>query len=430
MYITGWTALLAVLGAIPAALTQSRDVAWWWLAGVLTLALIDAMIAPPTRSLAIRRDTPRSVRLTESTSAHLVVANVSKRRIHGAVRDAWPPSAGARDNRHRISLAAGASKRFTTPLTPTRRGDRVAAAVTIRSEGPLRLAGRQRSIPVPATLRVLPEFASRKHLPSRLAKLRELDGASPMLLRGAGSEFDSLRNYVIGDDVRTIDWRATARRADVIVRTFRPERDRRVFIVVDTARLSAARISQAPRLESSIEAALLLSALASRAGDRVQVVAFDRGERARAAGPSGAAFMPILAESLSGIEPSLVEPDWPALVRLITQRLSQRALVVLLTPVDASLIDSGALSAIRSLLTEHHVVIGSVDDIDEAVMLTGRGSVEAVYAAAAAARSALERDVVAARLIKAGADIVHGTPDTIAPALADAYLALKASGRL
>ena len=95
---------------------------------------------------------------------------------------------------------------------------------------------------------------------------------------------DSLREYVIGDDVRTIDWRGTARRADVVVRTFRPERDRRVFIVLDTSRLSAGRVGDTPRLDASIEAVLLLSALASRAGDRVQVTAFDREEQARAAG--------------------------------------------------------------------------------------------------------------------------------------------------
>ena len=85
---------------------------------------------------------------------------------------------------------------------------------------------------MPWQVRILPPFLSRKHLPSRLAKLRELDGMVPVLIRGQGTEFDSLREYVIGDDVRSIDWRATARRADVVVRTWRPERDRRVVIVL------------------------------------------------------------------------------------------------------------------------------------------------------------------------------------------------------
>ncbi|MCB2413592.1 DUF58 domain-containing protein [Demequina sp. TTPB684] len=430
MYITGWTALLAALGAIPATITRSQDIAWLWMFGVLTLAVIDALAAPSTRSIGVRREVPHAVRLTESTTSTLTLANTSSRRVRGAVRDAWPPSAGAGPNRHRYSLKKGRTQVFTTPLMPTRRGDRKAAHVTLRMEGPLRLAGRQRALPVNTTLRVLPEFASRKHLPARLARLRELDGLSPILMRGAGSEFDSLREYVIGDDVRTIDWRATGRRADVVVRTYRPERDRRVFIVVDTARLSAARVGDAPRLESSIEAALLLSALASRAGDRVQVTAFDRVERARAQGASGSVLMPVLASALAPVEPHLIETDWPALVRLIGERLSQRALVVLLTTVDIALVDSGALQAIAALQRDHHVVLASVDDPDEGQMLESRGDVEAVYTAAAAARGRIERDTVIARIRKSGADVVTALPDDIAPRLADTYLALKASGRL
>ncbi len=430
MYITGWTALLAVLGAIPAAYTRSQGFAWLWIFGVFTLAVIDALAAPSTRSIAVRREVPRSVRLTESTQSTLTLANTSSRHVRGAVRDAWPPSAGASNNRHRYTLAAGRTHVFTTPLLPTRRGDRKAAHVTLRMEGPLRLAGRQRALPIDTSLRVLPEFASRKHLPARLARLRELDGLSPILMRGAGSEFDSLREYVIGDDVRTIDWRATGRRADVVVRTYRPERDRRVFVVVDTARLSAARVGDAPRLEASIEAALLLSALASRAGDRIQVTAFDRVERARAQGASGAALMPILASALATVEPHLIETDWPALVRLISDRLSQRALVVLLTTVDIALVDSGALQAIAALQRDHHVVVASVDDPDEGTMLSERGSVESVYTAAAAARERIEQDMVVARIRKTGTDVITALPDDLAPRLADTYLALKASGRL
>ena len=80
-------------------------------------------------------------------------------------------------------------------------------------------------------------------------------------MRGQGTEFDSLREYVLGDDVRSIDWRATARRSDVVVRTWRPERDRQVVLVLDTGRTSAGRVGGAPRLESALDAALLLAAL-------------------------------------------------------------------------------------------------------------------------------------------------------------------------
>jgi uncharacterized protein (DUF58 family) len=430
MYITGWTVLLAALGTVPAVVTHSRTVTWLWMLSVVALAIIDAGLAPKPSTVAVKRTMPGSVRLTESTSGTVSVVNQGGRRVRGAVRDAWQPSAGASQTRHRIALVSGGAASFTTTFRPTRRGDRHSDRITVRLQGPLRLAGRQQSIEVANTLRVLPEFASRRHLPSRLARLREIDGQNAVQLKGAGSEFDSLREYVIGDDVRAIDWRGTARRADVVVRTYRPERDRRVFIVLDTSRLSAARVGDAPRLDASIEATLLLTALASRAGDRVQVTAYDRIERARAAGTTGAGVMPQLAEALAGVEPELLEPDWPGIVRLAQDRLSQRALVVLLTTIDTSTVDSGLLEAVTALSRSHVVMVASVADPEVEQMLKGRQDAHEVYAAAAASRTVLERDAVATRLRQLRAEVVTADPDGLAPAVADRYLALKAAGRL
>lgn len=430
MYITGWTVLLSALGALPALWVQDRAFAWVWVIGVMLLALIDAWLAPSPTSVGVRRETPRAVRLTESTSARLEVTNLGRRRLRGVVRDAWQPSAGAGANRHSLKLAPGDTAAWNTPMRPTRRGDRPADAVTVRLVGPLRLAGRQKSITAPATLRVLPEFASRKHLPSRLRRLREIDGQTAVQLKGAGSEFDSLREYVMGDDVRTIDWRSSARRAEVMVKTYRPERDRRLMVVLDTSRLSAARVGDAPRLDASIEATLLLSALAAKAGDRVQVTAFDRVERARAVGVSGPTMMPVLADALAPLEPALVEPDWPAVARLVQSRLSQRALVVLLTTLDATAVDGGLLDTVAAIAKSHAVVVASVDDPEVKTLQAGRADAHELYAAGAAARGMLEQEVIAARVRELGGDVLSALPDDLAPAVADRYLDLKASGKL
>ena len=208
-------------------------------------------------------------------------------RARGWCATPGSPRPGRREPRHRLDLPAGQRRRLVTTLRPTRRGDRRVTARhraqrSARSGWPPGSA----SLPAPGRVRVLPPFTSRKHLPSKLARLRELDGRTALRVRGQGTEFDSLRDYVIGDDVRSIDWRATARRQQVVVRTWRPERDRRVLIVLDTSRTSAARVGDAPRLDAAMDAALLLAALASRAGDRVDLLAMDRRVRARVEGAS------------------------------------------------------------------------------------------------------------------------------------------------
>jgi len=260
--------------------------------------------------------------------------------------------------------------------------------------------------------------------------LRDLDGRTQVMVRGQGTEFDSLREYVPGDDVRSIDWRASARVRDVVVRTWRPERDRRVLLVVDTGRSAAGRVGDAPRLDAALDAALLLAALATRAGDRVDLIAHDRLLRASVQGRTMSELLPSMVQAMAPLEAQLVEPDWDRLAAEIMRRAPRRSLVVLLSALDPSAVQYGLLPVVARLTAKHVVVLASVADPRLAEMAAARGDVTAVYEAAAAARVALDRSLVAARLTRAGVLVVEGVPDDLPPRLADAYLALKAAGRL
>jgi uncharacterized protein (DUF58 family) len=296
--------------------------------------------------------------------------------------------------------------------------------------GPLGLAGRQGSHVVPWRLRALPPFTSRKHLPSRLARLRELDGRSAVRVRGQGTEFDALREYVDGDDVRSIDWRATARAADVMVRTWRPERDRHVLLVLDTGRTAAGRVGDAPRLDAAMDAALLLAALAARAGDRVDLLAYDRTVRARVEGVPATGLLPALVQAMAPLEATLVEPDYRGMVSTVLGRVSRRSLVVLLTALDTAPVEEGLLPVLAQLTRRHRVVLASVSDPRVEEMARARGEADAVYDAAAAERTRADRHRVAGLLARLGVEVVDAPPDRLAPDLADRYLALKAAGRL
>ena len=440
MILTGRTGLVALICVLPIALSPWPAKAFLVLLVLLAiLVAVDiGLAASPTR-LRYARSPDTSARLAQQVDAGLLIHNDGRRRFRGQIRDAWPPSARAEPRAHTVNIAAGQREHVDTVLRPVRRGDQRAATVTARSIGPLGLAGRQRSRPVPGQVRVLPPFLSRKHLPSRLAKLREIDGLLPTLIRGQGTEFDSLREYVVGDDVRSIDWRATARRADVMVRTWRPERDRRVVIVLDTGRMAAGRVGVDPtaadpagwpRLDWSMDAALLLAALASRAGDHVDFLAHDRVSRAGVFGASRTELLAQLVDAMAPLQPTLVEPDWRAMVAAIARRTRRRSLVVLLTDLNATALDEGLLPVLPLLSAKHHVMIAAVADprVDE--LAAGRSDAAAVYDAAAAERARNDRHAIASRLRRSGVEVVDAAPTEIAPALADRYLAMKAAGRL
>ncbi|MEE2814892.1 MAG: DUF58 domain-containing protein, partial [Actinomycetota bacterium] len=304
MFVTALLASLIALGVVPTALLSVAGAPPWavfggWVLLCVLLVTIDVATAPNPRSLIVTRSIPARARLGEPVQTSVAVQNIGTRTLRGQLRDAWQPTAGAGEERVRLSVPAGERRRFDVPLRPRRRGELVSEFVMVRSRGPLGLAGRQARHDVRGALRVLPAFSSRKHLPSRLARLRELDGNTSIQVRGQGTEFDSLREYVRGDDIRSIDWRATARAGTTMLRTWRPERDRQVVILIDTGRTAAARVGDGTRLDASLEAALLLSALAARAGAPVTLLMYDRGARARGTGGAGAALRPARPAALA-----------------------------------------------------------------------------------------------------------------------------------
>ncbi|MFG3207526.1 DUF58 domain-containing protein [Streptomyces sp. NPDC048192] len=436
MALTGRAALLAALGSLPVGILDPGWTGLLAVNGSLALACAcDYALAAPVRRLVLSRSGDTTTRLGDTADVTLTITNPSKRLLRARLRDAWPPSSWQPGTeiaacRHRLTVPPGERRRVTTRLRPTRRGDRQADRVTVRSYGPLGLFSRQGAHTLPWSVRVLPPFTSRKHLPSKLARLRELDGRTSVLTRGEGTEFDSLREYVPGDDTRSIDWRATARHSSVAVRTWRPERDRHILLVLDTGRTSAGRVGDAPRLDASMDSALLLAALASRAGDRVALLAYDRRVRALVQGRSAGDVLPGLVNAMATLEPELVETDARGLSAAALRTAPRRSLIVLLTTLDAAPVEQGLLPVLPQLTQRHTLLVASVADPHIAGMAEARGSAEAVYEAAAAAQAQEERRRTAEQLRRHGVTVVDATPEDLAPALADAYLALKAAGRL
>jgi len=430
MAISGRFVAVVLLGVVPVLLFPG------WLTVLAVAAVLaallgaDLLFAGSPRLVSAVRAEPENVTLNNAVEAVLTLRNGGSRRLRGSFRDGWQPSAGAQDPVQDIDVPAGESRRFAVRLRPARRGDLKAPHVTIRSYGPLSLAARQRTIGCPGSVRVLPPFHSRRHLPSKLRKLRELDGKAAVQIRGAGTEFDSLRDYVRGDDVRSIDWRATARRSSVVVRTWRPERDRRVVMVLDTSRTSAARIADETRLDTGIEAALLLGVLAERGGDRVDFLAFDRRTRARAGSAGQGNILGRLVQAMAPLEAELIEMDWPAVPAQVRAVSAHRSLVVLLTTLDSGAPEEGLLPVAERLASQHVVVVAAVRDPQLGTMLRERNDATGVFRAAAAERALLQRAAVTAELRRYGVEVVDAEPHDLPPRLADMYIRLKAAGRL
>jgi uncharacterized protein (DUF58 family) len=426
-------ATLIVMGSVSAGIAPIAALA---AVNSLLLAALaaDCLRAAPANLLRITREGAQRVRLGETALVHIQVTNAAGRRWRGTLRDAWVPSAGARlsggsNDRAPVDLAPGVSTVLAMSITPTRRGERTTDRMTLRSLGPLGLCGRQHQVERPWSVRTLPAFASRKHLPQRLAQLRDLEGMHATSARGPGHEFDSLREYVPGDDVRFIDWRASARSTDVMVRTWRPERDRQIVLTIDTGRTSAVRVGNETRLDVALDAALLVSALAGRAGDRVEVLAHDRRTRLQLRAQPGRALSPILVDGLATLEPRLIETDHRGMLAAVQARVPKRSLVVVFTTLERASFEEGFLPAALPLARRNVVIVAALTP-DERSDQQDSSAVTTAYRNAALARRASEDRDIDAVLESIGVTVVRGTAESLAPRLADAYLEVKRRGRI
>lgn len=435
MFVTGRLAVALAVGVIPLVLAglagyPAYAVLGGWLALCAVLVAIDISVAASPRTVTVSRRVPARARLGEQVPVSIALHNLGSRPLDARVRDAWQPTAGAGTERLRLRIPAGERARVAIPLLPRRRGELVSEFVMIRSLGPLGLSGRQAKHKVRGAIRVLPAFSSRKHLPSRLARLRELDGNTSIQVRGQGTEFDSLREYVRGDDVRSIDWRATARAGTTMLRTWRPERDRHVVIIIDTGRTAAARVGDGTRVDAALEAALLLAALASRAGDHVHLLMYDRVVRGRVTGVDGPALLPALTDAMAPVHARLVDTDWHGAFAAVRSLTTRPSLLVVLTAQDAAESARGFLGAFPDASRATTVLVGSVTDDAVATLAQQRGSREEIYLAAAAERTMRDAENVADAIRRAGGEAIAADPETLPPRIADRYLELKAAGRL
>ena len=422
--------------------------AWSFIVGwVILCALLwafDAQMAPSPRQLRIERSVDTPIAAGNPAHSRLIVRSPVPARLD--VRDAWPPSTHPTPYAHSLLVEPEVACPLTTTLRLERRGSIRADYVTIRSWGPLRMAARQTSITAPLNLNVLPPFRAKRLLPSRLARLHELEGTTATILRGPGTEFDSLREYVRGDDPRDIDWRASARSHDLVVRTWRPERDRHVMIVIDAGRSGAmllgdtqegdvgdkdlVELGVAPRLDAQIEAALLLGVLADKAGDQVHMLAVDRTIHEDLAQHRGAALIREAAQAFARVQPSLLPLDWQMVVSEVSKRLRHPGLVVLLTEIPPAATDADFSEAVAALSKRHRVIVAGARDPELGRMAKDWSDAASTFTAAAASATNRDLDAGASDARSIGAYVIDCDAGFLPARLADTYIALKKAGKL
>lgn len=430
---TGWAALLIALVGVPLAILRSEN---WWivviaLGAVLVLAIADFVAAPKPDSIEVERELPATLALGERATLTWLVKNRSGRDVRLTVADALWPSFDATRRASRFTVAANRQHRFGAEIEPKRRGRFPFGAITIRTVGPLRLVHRQQTRSVPGTLAVLPAYPSRDLMRTRMRIPLET-GMRSVRTRGTGTDFDQLREYRPGDDIRRVDWAATARQQKAIVRDYRAERNQHVIALLDNGRVMAGTVGAAPRVEHAMDAVLGLTQVASQIGDNVGLVTFDNQVRGIVPASNSKAQFGKVTEAMYLLDPQYDESAYRTAFTTAASRFRRRSLFVVFTDLVESVVADSLLPALTALTRTHLVMVAAVRDPDVAgwASTTRHAGVDESYRSAAAIASLNARDRTIAELSAIGVIVVDARPGELATEVVDRYLELKAKGRL
>ncbi|NMD24865.1 MAG: DUF58 domain-containing protein [Actinobacteria bacterium] len=432
---TVWFAALVAASGLALFAWPGRS---WVALGVVEVLLVlvfvaDAVLCVAPRRIDVQREIDESVTLGEETTLTWLVANRAARLARVTVTDALWPSLQAERRRVSATLRAGARLRAKSVLRPSRRGRFPLRDVTVRVEGPLRLVSRQATRAVEGGVREMPAYPSREDVQRRIRTPRVLEvGLRSIRTSGGGTEFDQLRDYRPDDEFRRIDWPSTVRLQRTIVKQYRAERNQNIVLLLDNGRVMAGTVGGVPRVEHAMDAALGVVQAATKLGDRVGMLAFDRQVRSILVPTNGKSQLGRAAEAMYMLEPDYSESAYQVAFNDATARFRRRSLFIVLTDLVEAVVEQALLPALPTITRRHLVVVAAVQDPAVTAWAAGgahRWASEA-YREAAAVNVLHERARAIARLRAAGAMVVDAAPGQLATELVDKYLEVKASGRL
>jgi uncharacterized protein (DUF58 family) len=434
IYPTARAIVMAALGApVALALGLLAPDGWvvggGWLALLLGLVLLDALIGPSRAAASLVLEAPRVIGVGSEGTLTI------RARFEGAAPRA--AQVAVETNARLAAEPAGAAMVFAgsegvvrAALVPLRRGEGEIAAAWLRWRGGLGLVWKQLRETPSRPVAIVPDIRGVQAQAIRLFARDAAFGLKSQLETGEGSEFHALREVDGATDPRTIDWKQSARHGKLLGKEFRVDRNHPVVFAIDTGRAMSepTGAAGAPRIDRAINAALLLAYVALKTGDRVGAYGFDARPRGFSGMVSGAARFWRLQRHLSGLDYGEDETNYTLGLTQLAALLDRRSLVVVFTEFADVTSAELMVENVGRLLRRHVVLFVAMRDEElEAIARSEPTTAEAVARAVTAHALLRGRELVIARLARLGARIVDAPADRMGSALISAYLDLKRS---
>jgi uncharacterized protein (DUF58 family) len=382
---------------------------------------------------SIRREFLKRFAIGDSSDVILKIENRSSASFHLRIKDEYPAGMALNETREAdFTIGPHSDADFSYSLTPPKRGQYQFGKTAVRFLSRLGLVWCQSSVGKPESVKVYPNMRRAREI-----ELKALGAQSFLAVqrravrRGEGREFESMRDYVLGDELRHISWTATARRSKLTTRQYQIERDQTVIIAIDGGRLMTGRIGKETKFDTAIHASLALMSACARAGDHAGLMVFGRRVKKFLPPKRGLEHMDAVLEALYDLEPEMIEPSYARAFQFIASNTKKRSFVVILTDVVDKESSKELISSLKLLRPRHLPLVVTIGDRDlNTAVSTKPESVKDVFTQSAAEEIIFQRES-ALRLVETiGGLALDVTSQTLGPRLLETYLKVKERGLL
>lgn len=383
--------------------------------------------------LTIRRDFEKRFAIGDPSEVKLIVENASPRWFDLKIKDEYPPAMRLENSREaEVIIDAHETAEFSYFLTPPKRGRYQFGRTAVRFKSRLGLVWYQAELGEEQSVKVYPNMRRAREMELKALGARSfLAIQRRAVLRGEGREFESMRDYVPGDEQRHISWTATARRSRLTTRQYQIERDQTVMIALDGGRLMTGRIGDETKFDTAIHASLALMSACARAGDNCGLMVFGRRVKKNLPSKRGVEHMDAVLEALYDMEPEMIEPSYARAFQFIASNSKKRAFVVILTDLVDKDSSKELINSLKLLRPRHLPLVVTIGDRDlNTTVSRAPEDIKEVFTQSAAEEIIHQREQ-ALRLVESlGGLALDVTTQTLGPKLLESYLRVKERGLL
>lgn len=404
-----------------------------WDGLVLLAFVLDLLRLPSPKLLVIERNWLGAPSLDSASEIELAVENQGAVILDCVLTDDLPAALAEKPGSARIRAFPRVAGEARYSVTPRQRGDWQAGSVYVRYRSPLGLAEKWATAPLAQTFRVYPALRMSEEQQIFLARSRQIDLQLRLARqRGLGRDFESLREYRNGDDLRDVCWTASARRGALITRQYQTERSQPVWIVLDCGRLMRARVGQSrdgwkqTKLDYACSTAVALAQLALYSGDRVGLLTYGQGIQQRLLPGRGAPHLRQMIELLAQARAETSEADHLRATAMLNRLQPRRSMVLWVTDLAETAMRPEVVDGAAQLLRRHLLLFVAMAQ-PEVVALSNEwpANVETMFRAAAAQEMAGRRELLLARLQEQGALTLDLDPEKLTSSVLNQYLKVK-----